>query len=93
MEPRITNPALSLPGVMEALQVFGATTANSGISPATTNLIQIRVSQINGCAVCLDVHARAARKAGEGGRCLCRAPSASGRPLIRQRAYTISIAS
>ena len=27
-------------------------------------LVKIRASQINGCAICLDMHAKAARKAG-----------------------------
>lgn len=38
---------------------------SSKISPTHHYLIQIRVSQINGCAFCLDMHTRDARKAGE----------------------------
>jgi AhpD family alkylhydroperoxidase len=30
-----------------------------------TDLVKIRASQINGCAVCLNIHTRDARKAGE----------------------------
>ncbi|GGO03973.1 alkyl hydroperoxide reductase AhpD [Microbispora rosea subsp. aerata] len=32
---------------------------------ATLELVKIRVSQINGCSFCLDMHAREAKKAGE----------------------------
>jgi AhpD family alkylhydroperoxidase len=39
--------------------------ANSGINKAHYELIKIRASQINGCAYCLDMHSRDARKGGE----------------------------
>lgn len=35
------------------------------LSTIETELIKIRASQINGCAYCLDLHARLARQAGE----------------------------
>ncbi len=35
------------------------------LDEALRHLVDIRVSQINGCAFCLDMHARAAREAGE----------------------------
>lgn len=38
------------------------------IDPKLVELINIRVSQINGCHYCLDVHARRARAAGESDR-------------------------
>lgn len=36
-----------------------------GLDPALGNLIEIRASQINGCAGCLVMHTRAARSIGE----------------------------
>jgi len=36
-----------------------------GVDPTLFHLIDMRVSQINGCAYCLDMHAREAREAGE----------------------------
>ena len=33
--------------------------------PALRELVKIRASQLNGCAYCIDMHTRAARKAGE----------------------------
>ncbi len=39
--------------------------ANSGLDARLHELIKIRASQLNGCAFCLDMHHRDARKAGE----------------------------
>lgn len=36
-----------------------------GIPQGLLELVRIRVSQINGCGVCLDMHAHGARRAGE----------------------------
>ncbi len=41
------------------------TAVYQGLDPAIVELIEIRASQINGCAVCLVMHTRAARKRGE----------------------------
>jgi AhpD family alkylhydroperoxidase len=65
MEARIANPAMSLPGVFDALQALTAATAVPGLPRSTRELVNLRASQINGCAVCLDMHTRGARKAGE----------------------------
>jgi AhpD family alkylhydroperoxidase len=37
----------------------------AGLPHATIELVNLRASQINGCAVCLDMHSRGAKKAGE----------------------------
>jgi AhpD family alkylhydroperoxidase len=39
--------------------------ANSALPPATSELVRIRASQINGCGFCLDMHTKEAAKAGE----------------------------
>jgi AhpD family alkylhydroperoxidase len=65
MEARITSPAMSLPGVFDALQALAAATSVPGLPRRTRELVNLRASQINGCTVCLDIHARSARKAGE----------------------------
>jgi AhpD family alkylhydroperoxidase len=59
------NPALTVPGAMEALQRLGAAARSAGVSPSTLYLIEIRASQINGCSVCLDMHSRELKAAGE----------------------------
>jgi AhpD family alkylhydroperoxidase len=69
MQPRITNPALGVPGALESLQAFSAAVRDAadraGLPRSTVDLVELRASQINGCAVCLDMHTRGARKAGE----------------------------
>src|ERR1700685_914596 len=65
MQPRITNPAMTVPGAMEALQKLGAAARSAGVSASTLSLIEVRASQINGCSVCLDMHSRQLKAAGE----------------------------
>ena len=54
METRIANPAVSLPGAMEALQALGDVVGKSGVPHSIVHLVGMRASQINGCGVCLD---------------------------------------
>ncbi len=65
MEPRMNNPAMVVPGAMPALQKLGAVGRRSGVPAATLYLIEVRASQINGCSVCLDMHTREMKAAGE----------------------------
>jgi AhpD family alkylhydroperoxidase len=65
----MTNPALSVPGVLDALQSLALAVqeaaSQAGLPQTTLELVNLRTSQINGCAVCLDMHTRGAKKAGE----------------------------
>ena len=54
MQTRITNPAVSVAGAMDALQALGDAVGKSGVPDATVHLVGMRASQINGCGVCLD---------------------------------------
>ncbi len=69
MHSRIPNPALSVPGVLDALQTLSKAAYDAadqaGLPHATLELVNLRASQINGCAVCLDMHSRGAKQAGE----------------------------
>jgi AhpD family alkylhydroperoxidase len=69
MQSRIPNPALSVPGVIDSLQSLskaaGDAASQAGLAQTTLELVNLRASQINGCAVCLDMHSRGARNAGE----------------------------
>lgn len=65
MQSRIENPALSVPSVMPALQRLANAVAKADIPATTRYLVQLRASQINGCAVCVDMHSREMRLAGE----------------------------
>ena len=42
-----------------------AMAAHQGLDPVIVRLVEIRASQLNGCAVCLAMHTREAREAGE----------------------------
>lgn len=53
------------PKTYKAMAGVNATLSNSTLGPILTDLVQTRVSQINGCAFCLDMHARDLRKHGE----------------------------
>ncbi|TQI94540.1 AhpD family alkylhydroperoxidase [Amycolatopsis cihanbeyliensis] len=62
----------ALPGAFKELrgleQTVAKAAADAGLDQGLLELIKIRASQLNGCAFCLDVHARDARKAGESDR-------------------------
>lgn len=47
-----------------ALQVRDASEA-AGLDRALVELVSVRISQLNGCAFCLDLHTRLAREAGQ----------------------------
>lgn len=68
MQPRIQNPAQAVPGALDALMSFAKVVndaaTKAGIPPSTVDLVETRASQINSCAVCLDMHTRAAKKHG-----------------------------
>jgi AhpD family alkylhydroperoxidase len=65
MRARIKNPALILPGALDAFQELGASAAGSGIPATTLYLVHLRASQINGCSVCVDIHSRELEHVGE----------------------------
>lgn len=65
MDARITQPAVAIPAAMAALQSLGAAISTAGLDPRTVNLINMRASQINGCAVCLEGGIREAHASGE----------------------------
>jgi AhpD family alkylhydroperoxidase len=58
------NPAMTVPGAIEALQNLGAA-ARKAVPATTLYLVETRASQINGCSVCLDMHTRELKAAGE----------------------------
>jgi len=65
MQARMTNPAFVVPDAMPALMALGKALHQGDVPPATLNLVHLRASQINGCSVCVDMHAKDAKKAGE----------------------------
>jgi AhpD family alkylhydroperoxidase len=65
LEPRIANPALAVPGAMDALAALSKAISRVGIPPGLIELMHLRASQINGCGVCAVQHPKIARKLGE----------------------------
>jgi AhpD family alkylhydroperoxidase len=65
MQSRINHPAFVVPGAMDALRAIGKAVEDGGVPPRTLELMYLRASQINGCAVCAVQHPRLARKLGE----------------------------
>ena len=63
-EARLTNPAF-LPGAMDALLALGKVVQRAGVPATTVELLSLRASQINGCAVCVTQHPKILRKLGE----------------------------
>ncbi|WP_329466409.1 carboxymuconolactone decarboxylase family protein [Streptomyces sp. NBC_01431] len=51
--------------LVQTSEAVRAVAAEAGLDRTAVELINLRVSQINGCAYCLDVHTRAALRAGE----------------------------
>lgn len=65
MQSRMTHPVAVLPDAMKALIALSEA-VETGTVPATTHkLVHLRASQINGCGVCVDMHARELRELGE----------------------------
>ena len=57
------NLFTAAPKALEPLIALGPVIAASTLEPALIHLVEIRASQINGCALCLHMHLRDARKA------------------------------
>ncbi|MEU9329920.1 carboxymuconolactone decarboxylase family protein [Streptomyces canus] len=51
--------------LVQTSEAVRAAAAEAGLDRTTVELINLRVSQMNGCAYCLDLHARSALRAGE----------------------------
>ena len=65
MQARMGNPAMILPGTMEALFALNAAAEKGGVPQKTIHLAHIRASQINGCSLCVDMHSKLAKQDGE----------------------------
>ena len=64
MQPRIDTTRVS-PNAYKAMAALQSSVDASGLDQRLRGLVTIRASQINGCAFCLHMHLRDARKAGE----------------------------
>src|SRR4029077_10082953 len=57
--------AMILPEAMKAMLALGKSAENGSVPSQTIGLVQLRASQINGCSVCVDMHHRYMKEAGE----------------------------
>ena len=53
------------PGAFKAMSALQAFVEGSGLERSLLKLVEIRASQINGCALCLAMHTKDARQLGE----------------------------
>jgi len=64
MKPRF-NYAKVAPGVYDAMDALDQYSGSCGLEESLLHLVRLRVSQINGCAYCLDMHWKDLRALGE----------------------------
>ena len=65
LQARMKNPVMVVPDLMQSLLSLGAVAKKGSVPARTLDLIALRASQINGCCVCVDMHARDLKKSGE----------------------------
>ena len=63
-EVRLDYPQAA-PDAFKAMLALESAVQRSGLEHSLIELVKMRVSQINGCAYCLDMHSKDARAAGE----------------------------
>ena len=64
MTPR-PNPYETAPEAMRPMRALKTGLTESGLEAPLLHLVELRVSQINGCTYCVQLHAREARRDGE----------------------------
>ena len=64
MHDRVYFPKTA-PDTYAAIRELDAMVRRGGLEPSLVELVKMRASQINGCAFCLDMHAKDARQHGE----------------------------
>lgn len=71
--PKTTTPESTVrlavddlaPHMAEALEALDTASRKTSLETSLLELVRTRVAQINGCAYCVDMHSKDARKAGE----------------------------
>jgi AhpD family alkylhydroperoxidase len=59
------NPLFVVPDALKAMLALDKSTANDNLPEITRKLVHLRASQINGCSVCVEMHAHELKKAGD----------------------------
>jgi len=65
MMPSRASYGKAAPEVFQGMLALSAVVQKSGLAPGLVDLVYLRVSQINGCAYCLDMHSKDLRARGE----------------------------
>ena len=63
MHPRLSYPTIA-PNILEAAIGMSKPVHDCGLGKELVELVNLRASQINGCAYCLDMHGKSLRKMG-----------------------------
>ena len=61
----MTHPVMIVPDALKALHALDPSVRTTGLPAGVVDMVNLRVSQINGCSVCVEMHARDMKKAGE----------------------------
>jgi len=65
MSVRQSYDPKNYPDVFQAMMGLSAPVYKSGLDPKVLHLMKVRVSQLNGCGYCVDMHTKDARLEGE----------------------------
>jgi AhpD family alkylhydroperoxidase len=59
------SPVQVIPAAMKGLYAYSISANDHGVPATTIHMVHLRASQINGCSVCVEMHANDLRKEGE----------------------------
>jgi len=59
------NPAMLLPDAMQPMLAFERSSRKERFVPDAPRLVHLRISQVNGCSVCVDMGWRQLKRGGE----------------------------
>lgn len=65
MQARMKHPAMVVPGAMHALMALNESSIKAGLPKQIIDMVHLRASQINGCSLCVAMHASDLKKGGE----------------------------
>lgn len=64
MKARMGLPVIIIPAAGKAMNALAVAIQEGGVSLETLEMVRLRTSQINGCSICVETHARELRKEG-----------------------------
>ena len=56
MQARMKNPAVTVPGAMQAMLALGSAGKHADVPKNLLTMVHLRASQINNCGFCADRH-------------------------------------